>query len=49
MPTYSEVGDQHDFSVVEPPDPSRACEEKGLATYVRLLESTQNASIEQSL
>ena len=29
MPTYSEVDGQHDFSIVESPDPSRACGGKG--------------------
>ena len=32
MPTYSEVGGQHDFSIVEFPDPiPELAEEKGLA------------------
>ena len=35
MLTYSEVGGQHDFSIVESPDPSGACEGKGCG-YMRL-------------
>ena len=32
MPIYSEDSGQHDFSIVESPDPSGACREKGLTT-----------------
>jgi len=35
MSTYSEVGGQHDFSIVGPPDPSGACRGKG-SGYARL-------------
>jgi len=30
VPSYSEVGGQHDFSIVESSDPSGACREQGL-------------------
>jgi len=35
MPTYSKVGGQHDFSIAESPDPSRACGGKE-SGYARL-------------